>query len=107
MKNSAWLLVGFAVLPGASATTWAQDKVDGRGAYEMFNCGLCHGDDAKPPKTAGAPKIAGLNPSYIAEKTAKMSEKQEHIEAVGGSCGEVPSQAQAQAIAEWVSRQAK
>ena len=36
-----------------------------------------------------------------------MSEKQEHIEAVGGSCGEVPSQAQAQAIAEWVSRQAK
>lgn len=107
MKNSAWLLVGFAVLPCASATTWAQDKVDGRGAYEMFNCGLCHGDDAKTPRKAGAPKIAGLNPSYIADKTAKMSEKQEHIEAVGGSCGEVPGQAQIQAIAEWVSRQAK
>lgn len=96
------MIVGLAVTLSASLAG-AAETVNGRDAYEMFNCGLCHGDDARTPKRVGAPRIAGLDRVFIADRTARMSAEAAHIEALGGSCGELPNKAQIQTIAEWVS----
>lgn len=93
-----------AALLAVSGAAGAQDKTDGRGAYHAFQCGLCHGADARTPQRAGAPKLAGLDSRYVADQTRQMVEKTAHKDVVG-TCGEVPSRAEIQAIAEWVSRQ--
>lgn len=90
----------------ASAVAWAQENIDGKSTYEVFQCGLCHGDDARTPKKAGAPNIAGLDSRYVADKTGQMVENIAHKDVLG-TCGEQPTKAQIQAIAEWVSRQPK
>lgn len=89
--------------PGMAA---ADNEMDGRSAFAIFQCSHCHGDDAKTPNKTNAPKIAGLDSRYVVEKTASMVEKMSHKDALG-TCGEVPTKAQIQAIAEWVSRQPK
>lgn len=93
-----------AALLAVSCAAWAQDKMDGKNAYETYQCGQCHGADARTPQRAGAPKLAGLDSRYVADKTRQLVEKMAHKDVVG-TCGEVPSKAQIQAIAEWVSRQ--
>lgn len=93
-----------AALLAVSGAAGAQDKMDGKNAYETYQCGQCHGADARTPQRAGAPKLAGLDSRYVADKTRQMVEKMAHKDVVG-TCGEVPSKAQIQAIAEWVSRQ--
>lgn len=90
-------------LLAASGAAWAQDRMDGKNVYETFQCGQCHGADARSPKQAGAPKLAGLDSRYVVDKTRQMVEKRAHKDVIG-SCGELPSGAQIQAIAEWVSR---
>lgn len=92
-----------AALLAATGCAWAQDKVDGRNVYEAFQCGQCHGTDARTPQHAGAPKLAGLDSRYVENKTRLMVEKMAHKDVVG-TCGEAPTKAQIQAIAEWVSR---
>lgn len=92
-----------AALLAASGAAWAQDKIDGRNTYETFQCGQCHGTDARTPLRAGAPKLAGLDSRYVVDKTRQMVGKRAHKDVIG-SCGELPSRAQIQAIAEWVSR---
>lgn len=92
-----------AALLAVSCAAWAQDRMDGKQAYEAFLCGQCHGADARTPQRDGAPKIAGLDSRQIVDKTRQMAEKMVHKDALG-TCGEPPSKAQIQAIAEWVSR---
>lgn len=92
-----------AALLATSGAAWAQDTMDGQGAYHAFQCGQCHGADARTPQRAGVPKLAGLDSLYVADKTRQMVEKMAHKDVVG-TCGEVPSRAQIKAIAEWVSR---
>ena len=101
------LLVGCALSQFVMAAPWAQDKVDGKSAYGLFQCGHCHGDDARTPNNAGTPKIAGLDSRHVADKTSMMLDKMAHQDALGSTCGEQPTRAEIQAIAEWVSRQAK
>ena len=106
MKTGVLKLVCCAGMFAACNAAWAEDVVDGKSTYGLFNCALCHGDDAKSPQKAGTPKIAGLDRAYIADKTGGMVERLAHKDALG-TCGEVPNKAQIQAIAEWVSRQAR
>lgn len=89
-----------------SSSVWSDERVDGKSAYQSFNCAGCHGDDAKSPSKAGVPKIAGLDRVYLTDKTNQMVEKMAHKDVVG-TCGEVPTKAQIGAIADWVSRQPK
>lgn len=99
--NKVWLCGGLALLCCAQAH--AQQHAEGGKAYAIFNCGQCHGEDARTPKKEGVPKIAGLDSGYIAEKTGKLIETMSHKDAIAG-CAEPPTRAQIQAIAEWVSR---
>ena len=98
----AWLCGAAALVASTLAT--AQQHAEGGKAYAIFNCGHCHGEDARTPKKQGVPRIAGLDSRYVAEKTGKLIETMSHKEAVAG-CAELPTQAQIQTIAEWVSRQ--
>lgn len=92
-----------AALLAVSGAAWAQDKVDGKQVYETFQCGQCHGADARTPQRANTPRLAGLDSRYVADKTRQMVEKMAHKDVVG-TCGEMPTKAQIQAIADWVSR---
>jgi cytochrome c553 len=96
-------LCGAAALM-TSTLAAAQQHTEGGKTYAVFNCGQCHGEDARTPKKQGVPKIAGLDSRYIAEKTDKLIETMSHKDAIAG-CAEPPTRAQIQAIAEWVSRQ--
>ena len=100
----AWLCGAAALLFGTLAH--AQQHEEGGKAYAIFNCGHCHGEDARTPKKAGVPKIAGLDSRYVAEKTGKLVESESHKGVIAG-CAELPTKAQIQTIAEWVSRQAR
>ena len=93
-----------AALLAVSCAAWAQDRIDGKHAYDGYQCGQCHGEDARTPQRAGVPKLAGLDSRYVADKTRQMVEKMAHKDVLG-TCGEQPNKAQIQAIAEWVSRQ--
>jgi cytochrome c553 len=99
--KQAWLCGAAALLFGTMAQ--AQQHAEGGKTYTIFNCGQCHGEDARTPKKEGVPKIAGLDSGYIAEKTGKLIETMSHKDAIAG-CAEPPTRAQIQAIAEWVSR---
>ena len=98
----AWLCGTAALLFGTLAH--AQQHAEGGKAYAVFNCGQCHGEDARTPNKQGVPKIAGLDSRYIAEQTGKLIDSMSHKGAIAG-CAEPPTRAQIQAIAEWVSRQ--
>ena len=100
--NTAWLCGAAALLFGTLAHAQQHEEV-GK-AYAVFNCGHCHGEDARTPKKAGVPKLAGLDSKYIADKAGKLADSMAHKDAVAG-CAELPNKAQIQAIAEWVSRQ--
>ncbi len=95
--KTAWLCGTAALLFGTLAH--AQQHEEGGKAYAVFNCGHCHGEDARTPKKTGVPKLAGLDSRYVAEKTGKLIETMSHREAVAG-CAELPTQAQIQTIAE-------
>lgn len=100
--NRIWLFCALALL--FCEPTHAQQHAEGGKAYAVFNCGHCHGEDARSPKKDGVPKIAGMDSQYIAEKAGKLVASMSHKDAVAG-CAELPTKAQIQAIAEWVSRQ--
>jgi len=103
MKMKMQNMTMCAALLAVSCAAWAQDKVDGKQTYETFQCGQCHGADARTPQRANTPKLAGLDSRYVADKTRQMVEKMAHKDVVG-TCGEMPTKAQIQAIADWVSR---
>lgn len=100
--KKAWLCGAAALMTSTLAT--AQQHTEGGKTYAIFNCGHCHGEDARTPKKEGVPKIAGLDSRYVAEKTGKLVESMSHKDAVAG-CAELPTKTQIQAIADWVSRQ--
>ncbi len=100
--KTGWLCGTVALLFGTFAQ--AQQHEEGGKAYAVFNCGHCHGEDARTPKKTGVPKIAGLDSKYIADKTGKLADSMSHKDAIAG-CAELPTKAHIQAIAEWVSRQ--
>jgi cytochrome c553 len=104
MNNGMKLSVlgGLALLSCTLAQ--AQQHAEGSAAYAIFNCGHCHGEDARTPSKAGVPKIAGLDRQYLAEKTGKLVASMSHKDVIAG-CAELPTKAQIQAIADWVSRQ--
>lgn len=103
MKTGLKVLVCCALAQMVLGTACAQEKMDGRIVFATFQCNHCHGDDARTPKMAGTPKIAGLDRKYLAEKTGQMSERLAHKDAIG-SCAEIPTRQQIEAIADWVSR---
>ena len=96
-------LCGAAVLLTSTLAT-AQQHAEGGKVYAIFNCGHCHGEDARTPKKEGVPKIAGLDSRYVADKTGKLVESESHKGVIAG-CAELPTKAQIQSIADWVSRQ--
>lgn len=75
---------------------------EGMQLYKDYQCGECHGADAKSSKTANVPKLAGMNAHDLSAKTMKFLASRTH-ESVMKECGETPNNVQVKKISEFIA----
>lgn len=105
------ILVTLAATTGllfASGALANSGPVDGKGAYEYYRCGGCHGSDGRGSKAdPKAGNIAGMSSHGVIKTVDALIAKGGHENHMSSGCGETPSKAQIQAIADFVASLSK
>jgi cytochrome c553 len=96
---------GLILAQGAHANN---GPADGKGAYEYYRCGGCHGSDGRgstaDPK---AGNIAGMTSHSVIQAVNVLIAKGGHEAHMSSGCGETPTKAQVQAIADFIANLSK
>jgi mono/diheme cytochrome c family protein len=96
-------LTALLILVGTLPVT-ANAGPSGRLLYEDYRCAACHGADGRgsalDPK---AKSIAGMNAGYVMKTVNQLIIEGGHDDYAGGGCGATPSDAQVQAIADYIA----
>lgn len=78
---------------------------DGRTLFGYYRCAGCHGDNGKGSITdPQAGNIAGMESHAVIQAVGRLIAEGGHEDYLDNGCGETPSTAQIQAIADYVAR---
>lgn len=95
------LVIGGAVL-SASATAGLNGKL----LFDHYRCSACHGESGRGSASVPAARpIAGMEKQAVVDAIHQSIASGKHEDYADPGCGEPPSTAQIQAIADYVSRQ--